>query len=238
MMLSTLSRRLRPPHTDPSCKNTLRLFYRPIQTLIPLRLKSADFLDLSDKCTPTVNVLLNESSGARPLEAAVRWNSDTPTTFPPGAAGFLYYHVPPPGHPLCGELRFRVTNDSDPQSFDSGKDLHWPDGQSWRVPMHNLLKRVKYRNIVRLLVQESLLDPATMDLAAKLRYSPLHRTPIIHSLNQPFLFYFHSDQTFCVSTGDSLQRASLAGPLMDQRRDKPFHPYKGKFNACNIRDPC
>ena len=55
--------------------------------------------------------------------------------FPPAASGFFYYHPPPPGAPdIAGDIRFRVTNNKEPDSFVGGTDLTI-HGLPWLIPL-------------------------------------------------------------------------------------------------------
>ena len=108
--------------------------------------------------------------------------------FPPDTAGFLYYHAPPPGAPdIVGELRFRVTNNSDPSSFAQGHDLLFK-GFNWSLP---IMPAVRFMRVVRqLLLKDGLI---TEDVIARLKRLDAGqgrtidtKSTVIYAHKQPF----------------------------------------------------
>ncbi|KAG6878612.1 hypothetical protein C0992_007859, partial [Termitomyces sp. T32_za158] len=59
--------------------------------------------------------------------------------FPSKTQGFLYYHCHPHLPPTTSEIRFRVTESSDPTYFHNGTDLVRADGAlPWSIPLNRL----------------------------------------------------------------------------------------------------
>lgn len=106
---------------------------------------------------------------------------------PPGTHGFLYYRPPPPwAHDLAGEIRFRITKDSNPSSFATGRDL-FVQGIPWTVALiFNTPTSAAFRDV---LLRDGLL---TEDQICRLeRLEPRHssltaKSRLVHSIGQPF----------------------------------------------------
>lgn len=128
-----------------------------VSTLDPRQLTPECYVDLSGQssCLPELVALPSDTipsalpASQSPKSHGMAYRGQAPpwnrSSFPPGTAGFLYYHAPPPGgHPLGGEVRFRLTQDQDPSSFASGEDLLLPYGTPWNVrliPYHGAAPR-------------------------------------------------------------------------------------------------
>ena len=99
-----------------------------IRTLNPAKFTRLDYADIS-----FVKVAHFKCENALPGRFFRFFYPDR--RFPPNTGGFLYLHRPPDWvPPLAYEIRFRVTNNSDPSSFASGHDLRWA-GLPWGIPL-------------------------------------------------------------------------------------------------------
>ncbi|KAG6883713.1 hypothetical protein C0992_008034, partial [Termitomyces sp. T32_za158] len=97
--------------------------------------------------------------------------------FPPKTQGFLYYHCHPHLPPTTGEIRFRVTESSDPTYFHNGTDLVRADGVlPWSIPLDRL--NWKHAPLKELLSQDHNI-PATICGPKK--------KPSLSYLEQPFV---------------------------------------------------
>ncbi|KAK0236756.1 hypothetical protein EDD85DRAFT_834821 [Armillaria nabsnona] len=61
-------------------------------------------------------------------------------SFPDKTMGFLYYWTHSDLPATAGQIRFRLTSTNDPSLFESGSDLHKPDGTPWAIPLARLLR--------------------------------------------------------------------------------------------------
>ncbi|KAK0432144.1 hypothetical protein EV421DRAFT_1850796 [Armillaria borealis] len=64
----------------------------------------------------------------------------TYVSFPDKTTGFLYYWTHSDLPATAGQVRFRLTSTNDPSPFESGSDLHKPDGTPWAIPLGRLLR--------------------------------------------------------------------------------------------------
>ena len=88
--------------------------------------------------------------------------------FPPETHGFFYYWANP-DIPAEGQIRFRVTRDSDPSSFANGHDLLGMDGLPWCITLFQALNISKYGPLGELLVKENLVTEGIAEQARSLR---------------------------------------------------------------------
>ncbi|KAG6908768.1 hypothetical protein DXG01_003380 [Tephrocybe rancida] len=112
-----------------------------IKTLDRARLQTSDFFKVSDTSKPVFNAALTNGQLVRgSLHYTPR--SLVPTRFPHGTQGFLYWHQATHLPPTTGQVRFRVTADSNPASFEQGTDLLGPDGViPWSLDILQLSSR-------------------------------------------------------------------------------------------------
>ncbi|EKM60274.1 uncharacterized protein PHACADRAFT_179643 [Phanerochaete carnosa HHB-10118-sp] len=109
------------------------------------------------------------------------------TPFPPGTHSFFYYRAPPPwAHDLAGEIRFRITKDSDPSSF-AGEHHLLVQGMPWIV---TLLFNTPYSAAFHsVLLRDGLLSEDQIRRLGRLepwRSTLTARARLIHSIGQPF----------------------------------------------------
>ncbi|KAJ7842953.1 hypothetical protein B0H14DRAFT_3690438 [Mycena olivaceomarginata] len=77
--------------------------------------------------------------------------------FPPRSAGFFYYHRDPDAAPLEGSIRFRVTSDNAPSSFNRGHDLLLPSGLPWQIILPQVACGKSYSRLRDQLLEENLV---------------------------------------------------------------------------------
>ncbi|KAG6860434.1 hypothetical protein C0995_011202 [Termitomyces sp. Mi166 len=78
--------------------------------------------------------------------------------FPSKTRGFLYCHHDPRLPPTTGEVRFRVTETSDPTCFQNGTDLMRPDGSlPWSISLLQL--RSTHEPFKELAIQDGIIQP-------------------------------------------------------------------------------
>lgn len=123
--------------------------------------------------------------------------------------GDFFYFVPAP-HPsvhLASEVRFRITRDHDPSSFQGGSDLLLPNMTPWRIPLVVLARRSRYSGLRHLLLQDGLTTTLSLSHCAALGYSIGPKSHVIHSLGQLFALNFHENRcTVHLASADSLHK--------------------------------
>lgn len=130
-------------------------------------------------------------------DCKIRHSPSKKSEFPPGTAGFLYYKKPPPGAPPgAGEIRFRVTQNPDPASFASGKDL-LHHGVPWADPLFPPDRSV--RRFFPQLLHDNLLSREELD---RMCYSARAAAPrsgnsqmcwrLVYAYGQPFTMTIRS----------------------------------------------
>lgn len=222
------SRMLRRVHLYISSQ-LLRKNRRGIQSLSPSRLETGDFLDLSGRLQRHIPV------GTAAKFSILSWyrGGKSDGRFPPETAGFLYYSVPPVGHPLCGEVRFRITKNQDPRSFADGVDLLLPTSRPWAIPLSFVARCTAYQAIAMLLKQQNLVEPSHLEYLRDRAPSPSRDSAILHSLGQ----HFYHDlscafTTVWVSSGNAIHGVGLTKVLRDGRiSQRDLKPYKGECNS-------
>ncbi|KZT25088.1 hypothetical protein NEOLEDRAFT_1134320 [Neolentinus lepideus HHB14362 ss-1] len=153
---------------------------RTISTLLPHRLSSGDFLDLSGKKP------FRYDGGSVLTFARTRDGDFTP--WPSGSRGFLYWHVDAGAPLVTSEIRFKVVQDGKPSSFKEGQDILNRDGVPWRVSIVSIASNKRYYRSLRSILFSDGIMPE--DFIDKLAQSPVAKNrslPFVWSLKQPFL---------------------------------------------------
>ncbi|KAK2465873.1 hypothetical protein APHAL10511_001514 [Amanita phalloides] len=161
-------------------------------TLDPLKLGRQDFVDISNRRARIIRF--------KDVPDNISSIDCYPSRFPLNASGFLYYHVPPPHlPPIMGQLRFRVTRDSDPSSFSRGSDLTLPNKPlfPWGVPLLLLPWASQFKSISQQLLLDRLVTSELLQRCKQMWKN--HATGIIRQgrfrrflyyLDQPFFWRF------------------------------------------------
>lgn len=199
-------------HTNSHPKDSLRqLSSRArISTLDRKRLQPMDCVQLFDR-----SYLVVIPPNNAPISFKFRF--DYPTS-----PAFIYYHLPPGLPETAGEVRIRLTSDSDTSSFDSGTDLIQRQG-IWKLSLYTLATDPAYTSLCDLLLRDELVSPATLSackhicdqqpvLSTRLR----HRI-ILHSISQPF--FLDLAKTFFsvfVVSGDKVARCTISEIIRGQ----------------------
>ncbi|KAJ7718646.1 hypothetical protein B0H16DRAFT_1387704 [Mycena metata] len=146
------------PSTDSSDKNSSKVSFasdrtqRILSTLNPSKLRPEDYLDLSGPLTPKVTFPYL-TSGAVLVYRFAR----PPRPFPSNSRGFLYYFRDPLAAPLEGSIRFRLTPDDTPLSFNHGHDLRVPSGMPWQLILPQISTHMSQRGFCDQLLHEKLV---------------------------------------------------------------------------------
>lgn len=158
--------------------------------------------------------------------------------FPEGTRGFLYYFNPDFAPSWMGQLRFRVTDSSDPASFASGHDLLDPHGAlplAW--PLRTVMSSSLYQNLFRMLLHEKLVTRDTVAQVAGL-WPNLHwkgGTRTIYAYKQPFYLDFQSPRFQLEIVGMEggrlvVERMKLQGPAL-HNREYGGDPLSGEYQS-------
>ncbi|KAA1476021.1 hypothetical protein DENSPDRAFT_489080 [Dentipellis sp. KUC8613] len=165
-------------------------------TLDPKRLQASDYWDISGKHSPLALLVHAQPRLARPSPSPTKHSSISlyaggkgHESFPHNVRGFLYYHQPP-NAPLDAEVRFRLTDTSDPAGFAHGTDLTMADGMPWNIALEIIAASQRHRPLCDFLVAEGLLKPDVLDVVRrgveKRRTRPKRNSRLIAHLHQPF----------------------------------------------------
>ncbi len=169
------------PETDEPSHNTERP--EPslvIRTLQPTRLTSTDLLMINLDASTSVTVFSPHADSHTP-ECRLSF-SKLPARH--GQRGWLYYHQPPSGPPLAGEVRFRITASEGPASFASGVDAVTRSGIPWCIPLPVIALDQSYAVLRHLLTDEDrMVSRDVMREASKLSRIPER---CVHAFGQPF----------------------------------------------------
>ncbi|KAG6917289.1 hypothetical protein DXG01_003130 [Tephrocybe rancida] len=160
-----------------------------IKTLDPAHLQTSDFLDMSNLSPRIFKVALKDGQIVQVGHLQYftsRWTRDK---LPSGTKGFLYWHHDVRLPPTTGQVRFRVTADSNPASFEQGTDLMGPQGiLPWSLNILRLAVVPRYAAFVRLAIADGYLPPHFLAHASKWLGTIVsrHDTQVLTFLEQPF----------------------------------------------------
>lgn len=177
--------------------------------------------------------------------------------YPPNTKGFFYLYRPVPAssfvdgatgtverpvHVASGELRFRVTETSDPKQFDEGRDLLTPKGSPWRIHLLNICEAPDFQAEY----ERMLSDKERADIDAFLTRSrqhpghwerAKHASKILNSIHEPFLVNFKKGSLhLTLLDPDYVARLNFFHWLTVQPKSGPApwdpamysHPYSGE----------
>ena len=137
--------------------------------------------------------------------------------FPAGLHGVFYYWVPPPPIPaLAGEVRFRITPQTDPLNVAAGKDFCLSVGIPWRIPLITFGEM--YRLLRDMVVGEGLLDVDSetveyAELVAGEYQLKRASSRIVHSFGQPFVLLLATTQSVTSVRRDNLVALVITSAL-------------------------
>lgn len=148
--------------------------------------------------------------------------------FPPDTKAFLYYFTPREKPRIAGELRLRVTQSDEPESFESGSDHLRKDGQPWSRLLYSL---PKFYIPLYAKLREDKLVPT--DLDEKLSALPTMRirhdnSKFLYTLNDTFIVDFSKSTNLFVITEKALEMLPFPRLFYDARKGRGF-PYKGAY---------
>ena len=232
----------------PSSRPPGRLHLREVRTLDPTKLTPRDHINLSHLIRANVVFVPSTPTPGNvsgPRGFVIRATHLLNDGFPPNTTGFLYYHVPPYSSPLAGEVRFRITPSSDPDSFATGSDLLMENGVPWRIPLLYVAGRDAFNDLHALLLQDGLVTPQVLDsvmsVEAIMKKGEDHIkggssvTAIISSFKRGFSLRFgrHANGAWVIIGQDTVARRYIAHvgsfrvPVHGIMRTVQYFPFRG-----------
>lgn len=155
---------------------------RVISTLDPRKLSPSDLSDISltRHATTTIGAPPNV-----PFETFETFETLRPTPFAPDRRGFFYYHTPLNLPLTAGEVRFRLTHDGDPKTFDNASDLLAPSGLPWSIPIWRIASLSRYSSMKDLLLKENLISEDLLVQCQSLAPPQTSNVHVVYALGQP-----------------------------------------------------
>ena len=194
------------------------------------RLSPTDWLDLSGHTQRSIIFRHKLNGDGRWTSYYRRILTDGRLPFPPRSSGFFYYHQPPGAPLFSGEVRFRLTPNNLPESFNQGEDCLAPEGDAWKIPLFVLHHTPFHRNVYQQLRVDGFVSDtldSQLKSIAQTCICPGSTSVILHSLHQVFPIDF-SATTFRFSVvGDSTcQKVDINYPFSvsvgGHRRASPY----------------
>ncbi|KAJ7361233.1 hypothetical protein DFH08DRAFT_843518 [Mycena albidolilacea] len=142
--------------------------------------------------------------------------------FPTQSTGFFYYSRDRDAAPLEGSIRFRVTSDNAPSSFNRGHDLLLPSRLPWQIALPQLACGKGYDRICDHLLEEKLVTVEQLSQCrAMFRHTKIHSQTVLFRLNQEFPVTF-SRQLVLRVVGKVLHRLKWSDVFRDDAIHFPF----------------
>ncbi|KAJ6488952.1 hypothetical protein C8R45DRAFT_901845 [Mycena sanguinolenta] len=126
-----------------------------VSTLNAASLLPSDHLDLSGLINAKVFFPTSRDSQALWYGTSTKRGGLSP--FPPHSVGFLHYYRPRHAAPLEDSIRFRVTPDNAPSSFQRGHDLLLPSGLPWGIVLPTIARDPQYSTLHDQLLEDNLV---------------------------------------------------------------------------------
>lgn len=201
------------PHSTSHC-------HRP-STYKPETLRATDYVDISSKVIflhDTRLIYDTIPNGGR--------------AFPPGSHGFFYYYLPPGAPSVAGQIRFRLTPTSSPDSFHQGTDLLTTFGLPWTYHLLPGVHRMAHRELWNHLFRDKLTSPSVLSeweaILENLPTRPRPSSTILYSLDEPFPYDFSATKhIFWLMANGKLHRIEQQ-PLFSQYKKQVF---EGSFTS-------
>ncbi|RPD74232.1 hypothetical protein L226DRAFT_535700 [Lentinus tigrinus ALCF2SS1-7] len=169
-----------------------------IKTLRPDNLTEADYIHLPtqqeyvfvwDALARSNTLQVSAKANRRPC-ATFRLGK-SPSTFPAGLSGYLYYWTPSmPAPPTAGEIRFRRMFTPSPLSFNNGRDLLSSNGLPWRLQLPTIATFDLYQVYRDILLRDGLVSKETLAIAADMgrqrKAWGIEAQGLVYSFGQPW----------------------------------------------------
>ncbi|KAJ7821372.1 hypothetical protein B0H14DRAFT_3733908, partial [Mycena olivaceomarginata] len=201
---------------------------RIISTLNPTSLLPGDYLDLSRLKEPCIS--FTRSRGAKRAQRLLYYPSPGLgyTAFPTACTGFLHYYRDRDAAPLEGGVRFRVTSQNAPASFQHGHDLLLPSGLPWQVTLAQVVCRTNYAGFRAQLLEEDLVTAEQLSQCLAIcggrdKISPENN---LFRMNQDFAVNFSEGSTVTV-VGRALRSFQICHIFKAYAQRKHYFPWTG-----------
>ncbi|KAK0452093.1 uncharacterized protein EV420DRAFT_691640 [Desarmillaria tabescens] len=145
---------------EPGSSKPVKVKHPPLTTLDPRSLSPHDFRDVSNQ---QVFLFPGVKRTFIHYERKRRSGKSFYIPFPEKTAGYLYYWTHPNLPPTSGQIRFRIMNTSDPQSFNSGRDFCLPSGTPWYISLAYLSGKKSFQGVCDILVRDGLVVRDTIE---------------------------------------------------------------------------
>ncbi|KZT21908.1 hypothetical protein NEOLEDRAFT_1072704 [Neolentinus lepideus HHB14362 ss-1] len=193
-----------------------------VRTLDPRRLSTEDFLALGGHKGKSIVFPTALEEPRRLVALTYLFLNKERVEFPSDAQGFLYWHRERDAPALASQVRFRITDSSDPATFRDGRDLHLLNGRVWHMNLFEIARNsiragIRTQLLVEKLVTRELLDVA---LAVSVRESGKIQRPSADSL-----LVWKFGQTFQADLGSR----SLAIWVLGRSGGKRLHLYTSLY---------
>ncbi|TFK45336.1 hypothetical protein OE88DRAFT_1740383 [Heliocybe sulcata] len=190
-----------------------------LRTLDRTRLDVYDFVDITGKMTRNARFPVAPEEPRLQLRYFKSGGRNN-IPFPPNTRGFFYWHLEPDAPPLAGQLRFRTTTSSDPDTFPTGRDLQLPDGRIWCISLFDIARISQYSGLRVHLVSEELVTAEVLDTGLHVSASsgarichPSTESLLIWKFGQRFLVDLPSACMACWIIGSSAAGRLRLPPL-------------------------
>ncbi|KZT30086.1 hypothetical protein NEOLEDRAFT_1174423 [Neolentinus lepideus HHB14362 ss-1] len=205
---------LEPAQTDVKVRRPRR----KLRTLNPERLSAQEFINLSGKKQP---VIRSPTTG---LRASPRYTQKGDAFFPADTRGFFYWHIEPGAPALTGQVRFRITVSSDPETFSAGKDLRLPDGDVWALTVFDIARYKSHSLFQDALLSDGLVTEDILDMATGIQSGPVGTSRTVWRFGQTFLVRFeHHKTTIWGVSNSGADKMILDGLFLSRpHRGKPY----------------
>ncbi|KAF5351324.1 hypothetical protein D9758_007976 [Tetrapyrgos nigripes] len=207
----------------------LRSTKRFLKSVIPSKLTSNDYCDLSDIVRPLTHYKTTHFKHYYDHPGQMSTELQPYVKFPQKTRGFYYYHVNSEKAPgFAGGLRFRVCSSKDPESFHEGKDLLKLDGSPWEISNWAFASLGEYHLMGKKLVKDGVIRGGVLKLCRKLASRAKISNPsqpVVYSLKQPFpMVMGRSETRIWIADEERLGLLSIHNDLI--------HPFvNGKYDG-------
>ncbi|KAF9007580.1 hypothetical protein BDQ17DRAFT_223743 [Cyathus striatus] len=199
--------------------NLSHKLHSTVSTFNPAKVTPDDHLDISNIIRPNIHIPSLAQSPTSPNPDFYLPYSHSigrkGVPFPPDTKGFLVFETQYPREaPELGRLVFRLVPTPDPSLISAAPLYCRPTNHApWSVNLFSITKGKGKQIIMEQLLKDRLVTPSLLDRCRQLgsKFKPIDSTPILCSLEQPWLFDFsHGWQKFYVLGHERMAHCALS----------------------------